>query len=108
MWEARELQARRRRHQKAFAHAHNSSAQPQKVALIAVLPLRSEAKVQAGLHSSSTQLSSSTQILFAKLPYSKIATAHFPSRKKLLLPQKTHNPKNNNANPHINKNCVLP
>jgi hypothetical protein len=23
-----------------------------------------------------------------------------PLRKKLLLPQKTHNPKNNNANPH--------
>jgi hypothetical protein len=94
---------------KSPSHMHTiSSAQPQKVALIAILPLRSEAKVQASLHSSSTQLSSSTQILFAKLPYLKIATAHFPSRKKLLLPHKTHNPKNNNANPHKTKNCVLP
>jgi hypothetical protein len=32
------------------------SAQPQKVALTAILPLHSEAEVQAGLHTSSAQL----------------------------------------------------
>jgi hypothetical protein len=52
------------------------SAQPRKVALTAGLPLRSEAKVQAGLHSLSAQL------LFAKLPYSKIAAAHCSFKKK--------------------------
>jgi hypothetical protein len=64
------------------------------VAQPAVLLLCSEAEVQAGLHSSSAQLP------FAKLPYSKIVAAPFLLRRKLLLPQKTHNPKNNNANPH--------
>jgi len=52
------------------------SAQPQKVALTAVLLLRSEAKVQAALHSCSAQL------LFAELPYSKIAAAHRSFKKK--------------------------
>jgi hypothetical protein len=52
------------------------SAQPQKVALTSVLPLCAEAKVQASLHSLSAQL------LFAKLPYSKIAAAHQSFKKK--------------------------
>jgi len=52
------------------------SAQPQKVAVTAVLPLCAEAEVQASLHSSSAQL------LFAKLPYSKIAAAHHSFKKK--------------------------
>jgi hypothetical protein len=46
------------------------------VALIAVLSLPSEAKVQAGLHSSSAEL------LLAKLPYSKIVAAHRSVKKK--------------------------
>jgi hypothetical protein len=33
-------------------------------------------------------------------PIQKLLQLTVPLRKKLLLPQKTHNPKNNNANPH--------
>ncbi len=43
-------------------------------------------------------LSSSAQLLLAKLPYSKIAAANRSFKKKLLLTQKTHNAKNYNAN----------
>jgi hypothetical protein len=80
------------------AHMHTiSSTQPQKVVLTAVLPLRSEAEVQADLHiRSACPLS----FFLPDCPIQKLLQPTVPLRKKLLLPQKTHNPKNNNANPH--------
>jgi capsular polysaccharide biosynthesis protein len=66
------------------------------VALTAVLPLRSEAEVQARLHIRSARLLS---FFLLNCPIQQLLQPTVPLRKKL-LPQKTHNPKNNNANPH--------
>jgi hypothetical protein len=81
------------------AHMHTiSSTQPQKVAaLTAVLPLRSEVEVQADLHIRSGRPLS---FFLPDCPIQKLLQPTVPLRKKLLLPQKTHNPKNNNPNPH--------
>jgi hypothetical protein len=79
------------------AHMHTiSSAKPQKVTLAAVLSLCSEAEVQARLHIRSARPRS---FFLPNCPIQQLMQPTLPLSQKL-LPQKTHNPKNNNANPH--------
>jgi hypothetical protein len=66
---------------KRHAHMHIiSSTQPQKVALIVILPFHLKAEVQVDLCSS--LLSSSTRLHFAKLPYKRFVASHHSFKKK--------------------------
>ncbi len=75
-----------------------SSAQPQKVVLTAVLPLRSGRS--ASRLAQLVRLGRPLSFFLPNYPIQKLLQPTVPLRKKLLLPQKTHNPKNNNANPN--------
>jgi hypothetical protein len=78
--------------QKACAHAHNFVRSATKSALTAVLPLRS------GRSASRLAQLVRSAFFLPNYPIQKLLQPTVPLRKK--LPQKTHNPKNNNANPH--------
>ncbi len=104
-WERRERERRGKKMRSSLAstllrrpaHMHTIlSAQPQKVPWLPFFG-SAQAEVQAVLHSSSAQVVRSAFSL-PNYPIQKLLQPTVPLRKK--LPQKTHNPKNNNANPH--------